>query len=65
MSKQTKRASRALKRAQRLEKHIDGIINVLAEQAQDEVAEAERMMAELEMEVALLEAQSIPMEARH
>ncbi|KWN15862.1 hypothetical protein [Burkholderia ubonensis] len=65
MSKPTKHAKRALKRAQRLEKHIDGIISVLAEQAQDEVVEAERMMAELEMEVALLEAQSIPMEARH
>ncbi|MCO1361310.1 hypothetical protein L0Y97_20505 [Burkholderia multivorans] len=48
---------RAMKRAQRLEKHIDGIIDVLQQEVLDEVAAAERLMADLELEVAQFEMQ--------
>ncbi|MCW0101057.1 hypothetical protein [Burkholderia pseudomallei] len=57
MSKQTKRAKRAMKRAARLQKHIDGIIDVLQQEALDEVAAAEQLMADLELEVAQFEMQ--------
>ncbi|MDR8853748.1 MULTISPECIES: hypothetical protein [Burkholderia cepacia complex] len=57
MSKPTKRTKRAMKRAQRLEKHIDGIIDVLQQEVLDEVAAAERLMADLELEVAQFEMQ--------
>ncbi|OXI91044.1 hypothetical protein CFB40_12120 [Burkholderia sp. AU31652] len=57
MSKQTKRAERAAKRAATLQKHVDGIISVLQQEALDEVAAAEQLMADLEAEVAMFEMQ--------
>ncbi|WGY67340.1 hypothetical protein KEC55_10785 [Burkholderia cepacia] len=57
MSKPTKRAKRAMKRAAKLQQHVAGIIDLLQQEAEDEVAAAEQMMAALEAEVAMFEMQ--------
>jgi hypothetical protein len=57
MSKQSKRVNRAIKRAAKLQKHIDGVIEVLAQEAEDALAEAEQTLAALEAEVAQFEMQ--------
>ncbi|SMG28348.1 hypothetical protein [Paraburkholderia susongensis] len=65
MSKQTKRAKRVLKRAQRLENRIDVIIGASLQELEDSVSAAEQLVRELEMDIAAMEAQDIPLEARH